>query len=194
MTTKPTEPSPLMRDQIVTDRVRSSLPAANASTQLSVECLVHLFRAHRVVFEALNSSLSAHGVSLAHYNLLVLLNRSENFSLNMSEIGEQMSVTPTNITKLVNGLERKGLVARIPNPLDKRAVFAVLTESGKALVTRILPEQSDTIFRMFSSLSDEDLLELIHLLLGLKKSTDKFLRDWKSFSHSHTDYIESQYS
>lgn len=194
MTTKPTEPSPLMRDQIVTDRVRSSLPAASASTQLSVECLVHLFRAHRVVFEALNSSLSAHGVSLAHYNLLVLLNRSENFSLNMSEIGEQMSVTPTNITKQVNGLERKGLVARIPNPLDKRAVFAVLTESGKALVTRILPEQSEKISRMFSSLSEGEKLELINLLLLLRRSTDKFLSVSELYSPSQPEYIESQHS
>jgi DNA-binding MarR family transcriptional regulator len=48
----------------------------------------------------------------------------------MSELGTQLGVTPRNITKLVDGLEAEGLVARKAHPSDRRATLVSLTDKG----------------------------------------------------------------
>jgi DNA-binding MarR family transcriptional regulator len=49
----------------------------------------------------------------------------------MSELGVELGVTPRNITKLVDGLEAEGLVARQAHPSDRRATLVCITEEGK---------------------------------------------------------------
>jgi DNA-binding MarR family transcriptional regulator len=51
-------------------------------------------------------------------------------SRKMSELGAQLGVTPRNITKLVDGLEAEGLVARKAHPSDRRATLVSLTDKG----------------------------------------------------------------
>jgi DNA-binding MarR family transcriptional regulator len=51
-------------------------------------------------------------------------------SRKMSELGAQLGVTPRNITKLVDGLEAEGLVARKAHPSDRRATLVLLTDKG----------------------------------------------------------------
>jgi DNA-binding MarR family transcriptional regulator len=51
-------------------------------------------------------------------------------SRKMSELGAQLGVTPRNITKLVDGLEAEGLVARKAHPSDRRAILVSLTDKG----------------------------------------------------------------
>jgi DNA-binding MarR family transcriptional regulator len=48
----------------------------------------------------------------------------------MSELGTLLDVTPRNVTKLVDGLESEGLVARKPHPSDRRATLVSLTDQG----------------------------------------------------------------
>jgi DNA-binding MarR family transcriptional regulator len=48
----------------------------------------------------------------------------------MSDLGTLLSVTPRNVTKLVDGLEGEGLVARNPHPSDRRATLVSLTDRG----------------------------------------------------------------
>ena len=51
-------------------------------------------------------------------------------SRKMSELGAELGVTPRNITKLVDGLEAEGLVARKAHPSDRRATLVSLTDKG----------------------------------------------------------------
>src|SRR3712207_4924391 len=48
----------------------------------------------------------------------------------MSALGEQLDVTPRNITVLVDGLEEEGLAARVPHETDRRATVVELTAKG----------------------------------------------------------------
>ena len=46
-------------------------------------------------------------------------------------LGDELGVTRPNVTKLVDGLERGGLVERLPHPSDGRMVHAHLTARGR---------------------------------------------------------------
>ena len=60
---------------------------------------------------------------------LVLANLSE--PTPMRELAEWLSCEPSNVTGIVDGLERRGLVARRPDPADRRVKHVVLTEEGE---------------------------------------------------------------
>jgi DNA-binding MarR family transcriptional regulator len=74
------------------------------------------------------SEMSRTGTTPARARLLAALQCQG--SRKMNELGAQLGVTPRNITKLVDGLEAEGLVAREPHPSDRRATLVSLTDKG----------------------------------------------------------------
>jgi DNA-binding MarR family transcriptional regulator len=81
----------------------------------------------------------------------------------MRELAEWLSCEPSNVTGIVDGLERRGLVTRQPDPTDRRVKHVVLTEEGERrraeLGSRSLA-QAEAIFE----LSDADRSHLRDLL------------------------------
>jgi MarR family 2-MHQ and catechol resistance regulon transcriptional repressor len=161
----------LFYDPEVAERVGRHLGTADPTALLPVENLVHLLRTYSRLSERLNALLAPHDLSLAKFNLLAILFKyaPEN-RLPMSEIGERMSVTCANITKLVDALERQGLVQRTSLPGDRRVVLAELTPDGKALMQRLMPEHYANIRHLWTGMSEADCRQLTHLLLQLQQS------------------------
>ena len=56
-----------------------------------------------------------------------------------NQISRELGVSRTNITNLIDGLERDGLVRRVANPADRRVSHAQLTPEGERLCAYILP-------------------------------------------------------
>lgn len=103
------------------------------------------------------------GVSTARHNLLCTL-RNEGY-LKMSELGRILNVSPTNITLLVDGLEKDGFVERVSDTSDRRATKIKLTE----LAEKDVLFDSELIFKpainFFSSILEEkEIQELISYL------------------------------
>ncbi|MDX6646233.1 MAG: hypothetical protein QOK40_1960 [Miltoncostaeaceae bacterium] len=104
------------------------------------------------------------GLSNAKLEMLEVLRCCAGLRTCLYDLGDRLGVTRPNITKLVDGLERGGLVERIPHPADKRMVQAHLTVRGAALADWALPGREERIERLWAGLDDEELLTLIHLL------------------------------
>lgn len=79
-------------------------------------------------------------------------------------LGDELGVTRPNVTKLVDGLERGGLVERRPHPTDGRMVHAHLTPEGVEVAASALPGRADTIRRIWDALDDRELEQLVALL------------------------------
>jgi DNA-binding MarR family transcriptional regulator len=79
-------------------------------------------------------------------------------------LGDRLGVTRPNITKLVDGLERQGLVERIPHPVDRRMVQAQLTPEGAAVAAQALPGRVALMERAWASLDDDELERLVWVL------------------------------
>ena len=56
-----------------------------------------------------------------------------------NQISKTIFLSPSMVTNIVDGLEKKGLVKRIPHPQDRRAMLAELTKKGKSIIKKAPP-------------------------------------------------------
>jgi len=78
-------------------------------------------------------------------------------------------VTRGNITGLIDRLEERGLVERVPDETDRRSINARLTPAGEALAGEVVPHIQaclTEVFSGFSATERETLVELLEKLIG----------------------------
>jgi DNA-binding MarR family transcriptional regulator len=94
--------------------------------------LAALLRSHRIVVDAVERRLRAEvGLSFPLFEALFVLKQSAEDRLRMVDVTRSMCVSKSNVTQLIDRLERLGLVARDASPTDRRLVYAKLTERGR---------------------------------------------------------------
>ncbi|MGZ4614395.1 MAG: MarR family winged helix-turn-helix transcriptional regulator, partial [Actinomycetes bacterium] len=97
-------------------------------------------QAHAVLVRRLESDLLAeHNLPLASYDVLVQLVESPQRRLRMTELAQRVLISRSGLTRLVDRLERQGLVRREACDDDARGLFAVLTEAGYDRLRRAAP-------------------------------------------------------
>ncbi|WP_230396095.1 MarR family winged helix-turn-helix transcriptional regulator, partial [Streptomyces blattellae] len=67
----------------------------------------------------------------------------------MSELGESLGMSPRNMTVLVDGLEREGLVSRVTHPHDRRIKLVELTQAGRQVAEQELAPSQSTAAALF---------------------------------------------
>lgn len=126
---------------------------------------VHLavLRAFSAIDDSVSNFLAPFGLSRPRFTILRIL-FLEGRKLTMTDISKQMNVTTTNITKLVDVLERQGLVTRVASPDDRRVVHAQLTEEGEALAAKVVPDLVRMTNDLWAGFSAEEQKALGQLL------------------------------
>jgi DNA-binding MarR family transcriptional regulator len=90
-----------------------------------------LLHAHHKITRVLDAELrKSHGLSFAEYDVLLRLARAPNRTLTMTEVAKRILISPSGLTRVVDGLEQKGLVDRRREAADARVVMATLTAKG----------------------------------------------------------------
>lgn len=87
----------------------------------------------------------------------------------MGDLSAALGVTPRNVTTIVDGLEREGLLTRQPDPSDRRAILLELTEKGRAQVQQLSGLQHDLAEHMFCTLNPDERCALFTLLTRLAR-------------------------
>jgi len=82
----------------------------------------------------------------------------------MSDVSDELGVTPRNVTALVDGLAQEGLVRRRPHPTDRRATIIELTARGRELGSGMYAEHLDAAATLFATLSPDDQRTLLRLV------------------------------
>src|ERR1700688_4742108 len=91
-----------------------------------------LLRAHARLIARLDAELQAsQGMSVTDYGVLVELSEQEGGRMRMSELAERLLLSPSGLTRRLDGLVASGMVERHRCPTDRRGAFAVLTSSGR---------------------------------------------------------------
>jgi DNA-binding MarR family transcriptional regulator len=89
-------------------------------------------RTHTHLLRQLEHQLQAQGkIALGSYDVLVQLAEAPNHRLRMSELAEAVLLSRSGLTRLVDRLQKDGLVARQPDPEDARGTYTVLTAKGR---------------------------------------------------------------
>ena len=92
---------------------------------------------------------AAHNMSLADYEVLIRVSEAGPEGLRMTELAEQLLLSPSGLTRRLDGLVRDGLVARRSCPSDRRGSYAVLTEYGRQRLEEAAPTHVDGVRRHF---------------------------------------------
>ncbi|MEZ0073665.1 MarR family winged helix-turn-helix transcriptional regulator [Planotetraspora sp. GP83] len=105
------------------------------------------------------------GLSEVDFETLIRLARSPERKLRMSDLASQTSLSTSGITRVVDRLEREGLVERSACSHDRRASYAVLTEAGADRLIRVLPQHLKDIETWFTGLlTPEQLADFLAAL------------------------------
>lgn len=116
------------------------------------------------------AQIGEHGLATIEFEVLIRLARSPQGQLRMTDLSTQTSLTTSGVTRVVDRLERDGLVQRTACPSDRRSSYTVITQAGRARLAAVLPGHLDLIDRWFTGLLAPDQLE--SLLAGLRLIRD----------------------
>lgn len=124
----------------------------------AAECVGHSADAE---LEQYDLSTSQFGALEAIYHLGVLSQR---------ELGQKLLKSGGNITMVVNNLEKRSLVKRFACPEDKRVYRIGLTDQGRKLLDKILPQHIQRIVQLMNGIGPTEQEELRRLCRSLGKS------------------------
>ena len=150
-------------------QVLSDQPAVEPT----LEAWVGFLRAHASLTRQLSARLeAAHGLTLNDYDVMVHLAYTPGRRLRRVDLARSVLLSPSGITRLLDGLEREGWVKKGHCTSDARVTYAVLTDAGLAKFkaarathivdiealfgSRFTPEELATLSSLFGRLLDTD--------------------------------------
>lgn len=144
----------------------SARPATHPETSPAIEAFVRLVRASFAVTRQLSAQLSAdHELSLNAYEALLLLARAPESRMRRIDLANSLLLTAGGVTRLLDGLERCGFVAREESPTDRRVSYAVLTRAGRDKLREASKSHTRQIRELLGAHYDEDELAQLAALL-----------------------------
>jgi DNA-binding MarR family transcriptional regulator len=106
-------------------------PERRQDAGAAVHAFTRLLRAHASTTRLLSAELlEQHGLTINDYEALLVLSHADGQRLKRIELSRQLLLTPSGITRMLEGLESAGLVERQACPSDLRITYAHLTETG----------------------------------------------------------------
>lgn len=121
--------------------------------------------AHQGLIAKLAPHIHDHGMSETEFEVLLRLSRTPGRRLRMSDLSAQTSLSTSGITRVVDRLERDGLVTRESCDTDRRGTWARMTDSGIERIAGVITGHLEDVDRWFTGLlSPEQLGALIDAL------------------------------
>lgn len=109
--------------------------------------MVEVFSDVRAALES--DLLEQHGIGEGDYGVLVHLAEAPERAMRMCDLAGRLHLSPSGLTRRLDGLVRDGLVGRVPAPDDRRVTLAVLTPKGQRLLEAAAPDHVDSVRRHF---------------------------------------------
>jgi DNA-binding MarR family transcriptional regulator len=131
-----------------------------------VRAFAALLRAHAAATRRLSAELTAdHGLTINDYEVLLRLARAPDRRMRRVDLAEQILLTASGITRLLDGLERSGYVERGSCDSDRRVVYAVLTEAGRQKLREASESHVEQIDAFFAERFEEPEIDGLAVLL-----------------------------
>jgi DNA-binding MarR family transcriptional regulator len=146
----------------------------SAQASVGLDAWARLLQAHASTTRALSGSLLAeHGLTLNDYEALLRLARAEDGRMRRVDLAEQLTLTASGVTRLLDGLEAAGYVERGACLTDRRVVYAVITEVGREKLESASESHVAEVRALFDErFGQEELEQLAELLSRLPGAED----------------------
>src|SRR5258708_15783393 len=124
-----------------------------------------LAQAHLLTTPYINRVIAKHGLVRGTFDVLSALRRAgPPFSLTPKQLAESLMLSGAGMTSRLDRLEQLHLVARLPEPNDRRSLKIQLTQKGVRLIDEVIPQIVAAQSQLVSALGDHDTATLVNLL------------------------------
>ena len=149
------------------------MPSQVLTEQASaVDAWARLLRGHASATRELSAQLvTEHGLTINDYEALLYLSRAEEGRMRRVDLAEQLLLTASGVTRLLDGLERAGLVERASCASDRRVTYAVLTAAGRTKLQEASESHLAGVRALFEErFTSEEIVQLASLLERLPEA------------------------
>ena len=138
--------------------------------QLPEGALVYaIARTYGLIMRKLSETYRQFGLSAAGFNVLLLLKRGKDpRSFTQRQIGHRLVVSPSDMSGLIDRMERRGLVRRTPGT-DRRCHLLRITPAGSVLVERVWPHHEQAITQMMRGVHPQEAKTMLLVLGRLRR-------------------------
>src|SRR5438105_4773668 len=144
-----------MTSQVLSDQASPALDA-----------WVRLLRGHSALTRALSAELRAeHALTINDYECLLLLSRAPECAMRRIDLAERLLLSPSGVTRLLDGLEACGLVTKGTCKSDARVTYAVLSDAGRKRLEAASESHLAGVRRILEARFSRDELEQLAELL-----------------------------
>ena len=140
----------------------------------STDAFGNLLGAHAALSRELNAALVAsHGLTINDYSCLLLLSRAGEEGMRRIDLANELQLSPSGITRLLDRLEDQGLVERGECKEDARVSYALLTTAGRAKIKEAWPEHVEAVERRVGAVLSDEEIKTLGELLGRLSDSDR---------------------
>jgi MarR family transcriptional regulator, multiple antibiotic resistance protein MarR len=137
----------------------ATAPLASRPPIAAKHGIIRLINRVRVeVIDALDGELAQFDITAPQ--LIVLASVANKEADSAAAICKSISYDPGAMTRMIDRLEQKGLVRRVPHPEDRRAMTLEITAAGKALYPQLLAAKETVQQRFLRGFSEEEVQQL----------------------------------
>jgi DNA-binding MarR family transcriptional regulator len=133
----------------------------------AVQAWTRLLRAYASTTRMLSASLQAeHGLTINDYEALQVLVRADGRRMRRVDLARRLLLTPSGVTRLLEGLESAGLVERAACDADLRVTYAQLTDAGAQRLEAASCGHVGSVRALFEEHFSQEELEALAAALG----------------------------
>lgn len=151
-------------------RLAEEIKQTKPFVSLAEEAFLNVQRTAEALSSALSEVFKPFGVTGTQYNVLRILRGAQIDGLPCSEIGGRMVTRDPDVTRLLDRLEKQGLVARERSSADRRVVTTKITQAGLDLLARLDQPVAEMQQKLLGHLSQTELRSLVD---GLQAARDR---------------------
>ncbi len=148
----------------MTSKLQEEIKQAKPFESPQEELWLNLARTTAMASHVIEQGLRRHGLSPTQYNVLRILRGAGTVGLCQYEIGDRLVAQVPDVPRIVDRMEKAGLVERTRGTSDRRIVMASLTEAGRVLVDSLDEPMNEMIAGIFAGLGDSQVATLNELL------------------------------
>ncbi len=118
---------------------------------------------------AIERDLAEHDLTLGDYQVFVYLSEARDRSMRMCDLADLLQLSPSGLTRRLDGLVKAGFVTREPSTDDRRVMLAALTPAGLATLEAAAPDHVASVrHHIFDHLDDDQVDSLTSIFQAIK--------------------------
>ncbi len=121
---------------------------------------------HADLISAIENDLVPSGLTLGDYQVLVYLTEAEGEQMRMCDLAEMLQLSPSGLTRRLDGLVRAGWVDRRNSDVDRRVMLAGMTDAGRRRLADAAPGHVESVRARMIDVLDADDHEALTRVFG----------------------------